>query len=436
MRKTLIMAGLLLVLAMCFAITCKKEPAESTTPVTDKSTEPAVKSDVPTTKEPLPTEKSGDISSLVAGNTEFALNLYDYLAGQEKGNIFFSPYSISTALAMTYAGARNKTEEEMQSTLCFPEEWKQEKLHAAFAELLNRTKPGKDSGYQLSVANALWGQKGVLWLKGFLADSRKYYGAGLMEVDYAMDKEKARQEINAWVEKETNDKIKELIKENILTELTRLVLTNAIYFKGTWAEEFDKKLTKEGEFYVSQDEKIMTPMMHKQTEFNYFKNDTFQCLEIPYKGNEIAMVVLLPKKGTELSELESSLDMKSLAEGLKSQGKTKVHVSLPKFKTTCEFELSDPLKEMGMSDAFSMTADFSGLNGKKDLYISNVIHKAFVEVNEEGTEAAAATAVIIETKSMPPPPEFFTVDRPFIFFIRDLRTDSVLFLGRITNPTK
>jgi serpin B len=370
---------------------------------------------------------------LVKGNNAFAFDLYAHLAG-EKGNLFFSPYSISTALAMTYAGAREQTAMEMAQTLHFP--LKQPELHPAFARLLKEM-DGKDKKrpFEMHVANALWGQKGYGFLNEFLEVSKANYGAGLREVDFVKDTEGARQAINRWVEEQTNEKIKDLIQPRILDIDTRLVLTNAIYYKAPWETPFSERRTKQDEFQVTPDQKVMVQMMHLTSEFKYFDGGNFQLLDMPYKGHDQSMVVLLPKKSDGLAQLEKTLTAQDLETWLTKGRERQVDVMFPKFKFTQAFELNKKLAAMGMPLAFTSGADFSGMDGRKDLHISNVIHKAFVDVHEKGTEAAAATAVVMATASAPPEtPVKFQADHPFVFVIRDNRTGSILFLGRVSNP--
>jgi serpin B len=382
-----------------------------------------------------------DVAKVAEGCNRFAFDLYSRLKGVE-GNLFLSPYSISTALTMTSAGARGQTADQMAKTLCLPASGGA--IHVAYATLqrdLNAT--GAKGVFDLVVANRLWGQKGYTFLQDFLALLKANYGAGLEQVDFAGATEAARQTINAWIEKQTRDKIKDLLKPGILDAMTRLVLTNAIYFKGKWAEEFDKKATRDGDFYVTPEKKVATPLMHRTAKFGYFEGDGLQALELPYQGDRLAMVVLLPKRNVPpgakdgLAALEASLSADKVAEWVGKLRRREVEVALPRFKTTAEFSLAEVLAAMGMKDAFdSGCADFSGMNGKKDLFISAVVHKAFVDVNEEGTEAAAATAVVIRPENGGGGPPEFRADHPFLFLIRDTRTGAILFLGRILDPTK
>ena len=365
-----------------------------------------------------------DVDLLVKGNNSFAFDLYARLRSQ-KGNLFLSPCSISTALAMTYAGARGRTEEEMAKVLRFTLD--QERLHPAFFSLNSKLTPHAG---ELHVANRLWGQKGYPFLESFLKLTGSRYGAKLEEVDFMGAAEKARQAINSWVEAQTKDRIKELIKRGMLDKLTRLVLTNAIYFKGDWASQFKKDETRKADFSLIDGTKVKVDMMHQRAEFLHGRHPEVQVLTLPYKGGEFSMVILLPVKKDGLSELERAFTGENLAKWLSDLRKGTVVVDLPRFKTTSEFMLADVLRNMGMHSAFGTGADFSGMTGTRELFISSIIHKAFVEVNEEGTEAAAATGVIMKS-SVPPR---FCVDHPFLFLIRDNRSGSILFMGRIVDP--
>ena len=390
--------------------------------------------------EPL-NEESDKQGMIVQGNNTFALDLYAKLQ-ETDGNVFFSPYSISTALAMTYAGAREQTATQMVEVLHFPVKTQpgglgRQQFALVFGELVKKLNTrGEDGAYELSVANALWGQKDYGFLTKFLELVEKHYGGQLNEVDFVGATETARQTINAWVEKKTNDKIKNLIPKGVLDSMTRLVLTNAIYFKGNWARQFKEDKTKEAPFTLSGGKKVDVAMMNQTAKFGYMETDTFQGLELPYVDNELSMIVLLPKKHDGLSELEQSLTLEHLSQWQSKLVKREVVVSIPKFKLTSQFSLASVLKAMGMTDAFSSSANFSGMNGKRDLFISAVIHKAYVDVNEEGTEAAAATAVTMRLTSMGPSsrPPVFRADHPFLFLIRDNQSGSILFIGRVMNP--
>ncbi len=378
-----------------------------------------------------------DSSEIVDGSNQFALDLYQRLRSQE-GNLFFSPSSISTALAMTYAGAAGDTEAEMAKTLHF--QMPNERLHAGMKALQAFWRmPDNKQGIQLNLANRLWSQKRYEFLPEFLAVTRDQYGAELARLDFAQG-EAARQTINGWVEEQTQDKITDLIPAGAISPSTKLVLTNAVYFHGIWADPFKKKVTKDQDFYIAETDKIKVPMMHRSDEFRYGAIDDLQILEIPYGDGSISMVVLLPRKIDGLADLEAELTFQNLRNWTASvRNEDEVKVYLPRFKTTSQYEISGTLRAMGMETAFDAnTADFSGMTGAKDLFISAVIHKAFVDVNEQGTEAAAATGVIMAPTAAvidePKKPPVFRADHPFVFMIRDNRSQAILFLGRIMNP--
>ena len=381
-------------------------------------------------------QENSDLQALVKGNNAFALDLYAQLKTQE-GNLFLSPYSISTALAMTFSGARGTTEKQMADVLHFTLE--QEQLHSEFHDLQIQLKNYVKEGIELNIANALWFQTGYNLLKDFLELTEEHYDAGLNHVDFAKDCEAARRKINIWVEQKTNNRIQKLIKPRMINALTCLVLTNAIYFKGEWVNQFEEKLTQENPFYITPEITVDVPMMNQEDRFKYFESDELQVLEVPYKGDDLSMVILLPIKKDGLTELEDSVNTDRLQEWMNALAWRQVTVFFPKFTMTCEFKLGSALADMGMPIAFTDEANFSGMTGGKDLFISKVIHKAFVDVSEEGTEAAAATAVIMEGLTSvvePTPPTVFRADRPFIFVIRDNHSGSILFIGRLVDPSK
>lgn len=371
--------------------------------------------------------------SVVEGNTSLALELYGQLAKKE-GNLFISPYSISTALAMLFAGAREDTEKQMAQTLHF--ELGQDSIHAGFADLEAQINNIQDQGsIELNVANALWVHQDYPILQDFLDVTTKNYHAGVYNVDFVNATEETRLEINSWVEKKTKDKIKELIKKDKINSLTRLVLTNAIYFKGQWESLFKKKWTKEKPFRLSADKSVDVPLMTQTHEYGYVQNDKVQVIELPYAGGDLSMIVLLPNEVNGLAQLEDDLNVESLHSWMDSLREMKIEVHLPKFKMSSEFELSNVLSIMGMKDAFDpQMADFSGISHRQ-LIISAVIHKTFVDVNEEGTEAAAATAVRGKNGGPPVPPvPVFRADHPFVFIIRHNASGSILFIGRVASP--
>ena len=383
----------------------------------------------------VPCLASGAPPEVVSGNTAFAFDLYAQMRAQA-GNLFFSPYSISTALAMTYGGARGDTAAQMSKALHF--EVSATELPPAFAALQAGLNDIQAKGkVKLAVANSLWPQKGYDFLPTYLELCKTSYGVNITPVDFAGATESARKAINQWVEDKTNQKITELFKPGVLDSLTRLVLVNAIYFKGDWASQFDKARTRVEPFSVSGDKKVDASMMNAQKKkYRYAETPDLQVVELPYAGNDLSMVILLPRAVDGLPALERLLDAARFGEWTKSLRPCEVVLTLPKFKATSEFSLNQTLSPLGMTDAFSGKADFSGMNGRKDLYISAVVHKAFVDVNEEGTEAAAATGVVISRKSMsiPQKPVVFRADHPFLFFIRENKSGGILFMGRIVNP--
>jgi serine protease inhibitor/ankyrin repeat protein len=381
-------------------------------------------------------EPQTDVEKLVSGNCAFAVDLYRKLSITE-GNTFFSPYSISTALAMTYAGARENTEKQMAKTLHFSLD--QARLHPACAELrgmLGKIQEGDN--IKVHTANSLWPQVGHPFLEEYLSLIEKHYGISITAVDYRTEgtREAARRTINQWVEEKTENRIKDLIQPRHLTDSTRLVLTNAIYFKGKWKNEFDPKDTKDGAFFVSPSKSIQVPTMHQEEDFGYAQVKSLQILEMPYRGNELSMLVLLPARIEGLKELEQGLSVEVLQDWRSHLQQRKVIVFLPRFRMTFRVELKKALESMGMVDAFRWPgANFAGFDGDPNwFYIGEVIHKAYVDVNEEGTEAAAATAVVGMMGGMPAPPPVFRADHPFLFLIQENSTGNILFMGRVTNP--
>ena len=385
---------------------------------------------------PPPTSPTDDQSELVQGNNAFAIELYGQLRKQN-GNLFFSPASISTAFAMTYAGANGSTAAEMQGTLHFT--LPPDRLHPAMGALLGNLNAPR-TGYQLHVADALWAQQDEQFLPAFLALTKANYTAGFHPVNFAKDPDKVRLTINSWIEQQTADKIKDLLKPGVVTPDTHLILTNAIYFKGDWQNQFKKAQTAEEDFHLSKAQTVLAPLMHRDGKLNYFNGGTFQALEIPYKGAELSMIVLLPNDADGLPALERSLTPLTLQQWLgQLQPASKVILTLPRFKMTQQFELNSALAALGMKHAFQKNAaDFSAMNGKRDLWISTAIHKAYVDVNEEGTEAAAATSTVMRSLSLSreQQPVVFRADHPFLFLIRDNRSGCILFMGRVEDPSK
>ncbi len=381
---------------------------------------------------------ASDVEDLAADNTRFALKLYREL-NDGSGNLFFSPYSISTAMAMTWGGARGETASQMAGALGFtlkPDKESgplgRQRLHAAFGELQRSLRAtGRKGGVEMSIANALWPQNKYPFLKSYLKQIKEEYGSAGRPLDYRSPEE-ARGVINRWVEGETRQKIKDLLPEGSIDSMTRMVLTNAIYFKGDWATQFKVKSTRELPFKLASGKSQKTPMMFQKGNFGFFQDEEIQALEMPYKGEKISMVALLPRKVDGLAALEKDLSAGKLSGWLGKLRRMKVDTLFPKFKMTSRFDLASKLQDLGMKKAFS-DADFSGMDGTRNLYLTAVFHKAFIEVNEEGTEAAAATGAVVGLRSIRRGPSF-RADHPFLFLIRDKATGSILFLGRYAQP--
>jgi serpin B len=379
---------------------------------------------------PPPVEWSTDMQAVADGHNRFTIDLYAKMRAKEKGNIIFSPYSVHTALAMTATGAKGNTRDEMVKTLHLPAGSNDKMLASGD---IGRYYGHPRKAFELSVANALWGQKGLPWRAEWLKEQNERFGAGFNEADFAKNPDAERERINKWVEEKTRDRIKDLLQKGQIAKDTTMVLTNAIYFKGKWATQFKPENTRKEKFKCDDDTTVEVPTMHASVKCGTAGVDGVAMVELPYQGDELSMVVVLPKKGEKLSELEKKLTPELVAKWF---GELKQHneldVSLPKFKIESRYELPDYLQALGMKDAFDRDrADFTGMASERPGYISDVTHKAFVDVNEEGTEAAAATAVGIKATAAQLP---FRADRPFLFFIRDMKHGTILFMGRVEKP--
>ncbi|OJJ20308.1 hypothetical protein BKI52_17745 [marine bacterium AO1-C] len=371
----------------------------------------------------------------VKGNNRFAIELYKQLTQGKQSNLFVSPYSISSALAMTYAGAKQTTATEMAQVLHFAPD----NLHKDYKTLSDHFKNLNTKGLELKIANALWGEKTQLFLPDYLSLNQKYYQSKLENLDFKKQPEQSRLIINKWVESKTNNKIKNLIPKELINHRTRLVLTNAIYFKGNWEYKFLKRNTKKMLFVANNQRFPGIKFMGMQRRFRYTENAQLQAIEIPYKDHKMSMMILLPKDKNGLNTLEKQLNLAMYQKLMAQMFYTKVKLSLPKFKMTVKTNLKKTLKQLGMRKAFSKQANFSGMTKHPILKISEVVHKAFVEVNEKGTEAAAATAVIMGKESVtstkrPILPKIFKADHPFMFIIKDNKTNSILFIGKLNKP--
>ncbi|XP_016152096.1 PREDICTED: leukocyte elastase inhibitor-like isoform X2 [Ficedula albicollis] len=377
------------------------------------------------------------MENLSNANSRFALDLFRrFSEANPTENVFFSPVSISAALAMVLLGAKGNTEAQMLKTLHLDEV---ADVHSRFQALttdINRS----NAPYLLRLASRLFGQKSYSFLPDFLTNTRKLYGADLATVDFLQDSDKARKEINQWVEEKTEGKIPNLLPEDSVDSLTKLVLVNAIYFKANWAKKFQEADTTDAPFRLNKNERKTVKMMYQKNKFNfgYIPEEKIRILELPYDGRELSMIILLPddteEDSTGLQKMEKQLTLEKLQSWAEHLYSADVHVRLPKFKLAESYDLKSDLAAMGLLDVFnSGKADLSGMSGTRDLFLSKVVHKAFVEVNEEGTEAAAATAAGIALLCMPIE-EDFNADHPFLFFIRHNPTQSILFLGRYASP--
>jgi len=380
---------------------------------------------------PAPEVSDEELTELSAGNTSFAFSLYHALTERED-NLFFSPYSISAALAMTYAGAEGDTETEMADVLEFS--LSDELLHPTF-NLLDRNLAAAseaDSTFSLHIVNALWGQDGFDFLPEFLEIIAANYEAGISFLDFSKDPELCRETINEWIAGQTREKIIDLIPENVLTTATKLVLTNAIYFKAQWFFQFEETATLDQPFNLLDGEQVMVPTMHQSEHFQTGRGDGYMAVELPYTSRRMSMLIIMPDQD-RFPEIEESLGNNFVNEISRSMRNVNLYLSMPKFETVSEFRLEEVLAVMGMPSAFGISADFSDINRSGSLYISSVIHKAFVCVDENGTEAAAATAVVMDKLNGDSTTDFI-IDRPFIYLIMDRETGTVLFIGRVLNP--
>jgi len=381
------------------------------------------------------------IQEVVNANNEFAFDLYSKL--EENENVFFSPYSISSALAMTYEGAKNQTANEMRDVFNFPED---EILRPNFGAIYNKINRGARN-YELRTGNALWVQEDYPFLDNYLNTVEKYYGGKATNLDFEYENEKSRQIINEFIEEQTNNKIQDLIPKGRLNPLTKLILTNAIYFRGDWKYQFDMDDTEEKDFFITPNETVKTDMMYMGPEDEKFKyldtrneeNESgetpeFQMLKLPYKGDELSMTIILPKEN--INEFESYLTLEKFEEHKdEMKNRSLEEISLPKFEFDTKYFMKDTLSDLGMPIAFSSNADFSGMTGQRNLFIGSVIHQAYIDVDEKGTEAAAATAVGMVEVALPVQ-NIFRADRPFIFMIQEKETDNILFMGRVNDPTQ
>ncbi len=376
------------------------------------------------------------VLGVATANNGLAFDLFRELGDAKAGdeNLLISPISISTALAMTYAGARGNTAAQMADVLHL-NGLEEDAVHSGYGGLIADLNAPRE-GYKLSVANRLFGQENFSFRQTFLDQLAGSYGAPLEQLDFLGNTEPSREHINDWVADQTNQKIKDLLPSGSITPETALVLTNAVYFNGAWKNRFAEDATADAPFYRLDGSVGETPLMHQRNFLKHAQFDDFQMLEIPYAGDDLTMVVVLPNQHDGLTALEASLDAERFQESVESLELRKVDLFMPKFTFRDSAMLRKPLEDLGMTDAFG-DADFSGISEGSDLVISDVVHKTFIDVNESGTEAAGATAVIIETTSVNPNPPaipLFRADHPFLFGLRDTHTGGLLFLGRMADP--
>ncbi|KAB1187651.1 MULTISPECIES: serpin family protein [Haloferax] len=419
------------------------QPETETDTPSSTNTPTETPTDTPTEEPPTgePTVDDERLAALAAGNAEFALELHNHLAANTGGNQFLSPYSISVALAMTYAGARGDTREQMEETLHYT---LGDDVHPAFADLQSKldsrataTDPADDSevdAFQLAVANALWGREGYPFSEDYLALLEENYGAGLREANFAGDPDGERERINDWVADQTEDRIEDLLPPDSITPQTVLVLTNAIYFMASWLHKFDPENTEDGTFTALDGTESTVPLMHREMDrVNYASVPGAQAVELPYIGEDVSMVLILPDEGT-FEEFEQNLTADRLFGIFQEMSDATGSLVFPRFEFETEVQLSTALSDLGMPIAFGGGADFSGMvdGDQSGLAIDEVFHKTFVSVDEEGTEAAASTAVVM-LESLPPSWGELRFDRPFLFCIRDRPTDAILFYGRVVD---
>jgi len=381
-------------------------------------------------KREIPVASSDNVTQIAESCNAFSCNLYSQLK-QEDGNLFFSPFSISTALEMAYAGARGITEKEMAQVL--HNTLSQEQLHPAYANLIQTLNNEQNDSYELSVANKLFIQKNFKLLPSFETIIKTNYTDALGFVDFVNNPQAAVDTVNNWVSLKTKEKIKDIISTKDIDDLTRLVIANAIYFKGKWEKPFDTKSTKISTFHVDNKNNVEVNTMRKKEKYNYMENDSLKMLELYYKEKNLSMVIILPNEIDGLQDIEKNITSETLTNWMSQLQSKKVTVEIPKFEIETSYHLKDNLKKMGMPSAFSGSANFKGM-AQEPLYISKVIHKAFIKTDEEGTEAAAATVIIMAKFAMREEPKTFIADHPFIFLIKDNQTDLILFMGRLAKP--
>ncbi|MBS3806247.1 MAG: serpin family protein [Bacteroidales bacterium] len=380
-------------------------------------------------QEMMPQEEP-DKKDVARSNNAFAFSLYKQLKSTDE-NLFFSPYSISSALAMTYTGAKGVTRQQMSEVFGF---YSSNLAHArGYQSLQEYLDSLNQDDLKLHMANALWCQKDYDFQQDFLDINRGHFTAAIRQVNFKRRYQQVREQINQWVEKQTNQKIKDLIDQGVLDRMTRLVLVNAIYFNGKWEYPFSKEKTRENVFYPTPDQKVKVSFMNQSVRLPYHEGEFYKAVEIPYSKGSLSMLILLPNRHEDMPKLESKMERSFYESLTDSIHKEEVGLSIPRFKLEAKYQLNDPLRQMGMKSAFNGNADFSGMTGDKDLYISDIVHQSYVEVHEKGTEAAAATGVVMR-KTAIVKSHSFIADHPFLFMIRDQQTHAILFMGKLRYP--
>ncbi len=390
-------------------------------------------------------EDADAMTRLSEGNTAFAFDLYQSIRAEE-GNLFYSPYSISQAAALLYAGADGATAEQMQAALHY--DLPLAELASAFSEVNTALQESvestpeerREAAFQLNIANALWGQQGYPFADSYLSLLREAFSSELQFVDFMAAPDAAADEINDWVAENTEDRIQDVVPPGTLSPETRLVLANAIYFNARWVNEFAEFMTQDADFTTASGETVQVPFMAQEEFFRYVDAEAYDAVQLPYVGGDVSMIVIVPE---DLDAYEEALNAETFREVLDSMQGARIGVEMPRFEIAADLPLSDVLQEMGMVDAFSPgAADFSNMveNGDMpdgNLYVSSALHRAVVTVDEEGTEAAAVTILEVGATSLPPPVEFtFRADKPFLFAIYDAQTETILFLGRVVDPSQ
>lgn len=376
-------------------------------------------------------------TEIISGINQFGFDILHKLSEEKILNLFFSPFSISSALAMTYAGTAGNTADEMRDVMYFGRQ--DPSFHKRFGALSAALQNSGEEDFKVSIANAIWVESQYKLLKSYQQIIKDYYHSEAREMDFIGAPEASRRFINQWVSEKTNDRIKDLLPSGSIDAITRLILTNAIYFNAEWDEYFNEDMTRKEFFYPERGDAYQVDMMYQRRHYLYYETKDFQMLEIDYKGNRYAIMLILPKERGGMTELLPDLDMEMIATYDSLKKAEDVILYLPKFRLETRYEMRSLLQEMGMTEAFSGHADFSGISGKKDLMISEVVHKAFIEVDEKKTEAAAATGVVMKLTAMPPVPRapiVFKADHPFLFLIREKENKCILFMGCLNSPER